>query len=107
MTEKYVTEFHGMLKTVKESIKKKLNYVMMVQKERKKGSVGRLPMAKARKRFSMGPQALSLRQKVSLPLLLMRNASTARRRDIGLGTIRSTWSIRRRRRREVRFPLQV
>jgi hypothetical protein len=56
-------------------------------------------MAKTRKRFLMGPQALSLRQKVSLPLLLMRNASTARRRDIGLGTVRSTWSIRRRRRR--------
>jgi hypothetical protein len=35
MTEKFVAELHGMLKTVEESIKKKLNHVMMVQKEKK------------------------------------------------------------------------
>jgi hypothetical protein len=34
----------------------------------------------------MSPRALSLRQKASLALLLMRNASTAMTRDIGSGT---------------------
>jgi predicted lipoprotein len=35
-TEKFVAKLHGMLKTTVESIKKKLNRVMMVQKEKKK-----------------------------------------------------------------------
>jgi hypothetical protein len=77
--------------TVDDSIKKNPNHVMMVQKEKKKGSVGRLLRAKARKRFPMSPRALGLRQKASLALLLMRNARTATRRDIGSGTVRSTW----------------
>jgi hypothetical protein len=47
----------------------------------------------------MSLQALSLKQKVSLALLLMRNASTAIRRDIGSGTVRSTWRRRRRKKR--------
>jgi hypothetical protein len=34
--EKTVAKLHGMLKAVEDSIKKNLNYVMMVQKERKK-----------------------------------------------------------------------
>jgi hypothetical protein len=34
--EKTVAELHGMLKAVEDSIKKNLNYVMMVQKEREK-----------------------------------------------------------------------
>jgi hypothetical protein len=75
------------------------------KRRRKKGSIRRLPRAKARKRFLMRPQALSLRQKASLALLLMRNASTVTRRDIGSGAIRSTW--RSKRRREVRLSLQV
>jgi hypothetical protein len=54
----------------------------------------------------MSPQALSLRQKASLALLLMRNFSIATRRDIGSGTVRSTWRSKRRR-REVRLPLLV
>jgi hypothetical protein len=99
-----LVELHGMLKTAEDSIKKDPNHVMMVQKEKKKGSLGRLPRAKVRKRFSMSPQALSLGQKVSLALLLMRNTSTATRRDIGLGTIRSTCTSRRRR-RKVRLSL--
>jgi hypothetical protein len=103
--EKTMIKLHGMLKIAEDSIKKNPNHVMMVQKEKKKGSVGYLPRAKTRKRFSMSPRALSLRQKASLALLLMRNASTTTRRDIGSGTIRSTW--RSRRRREVRLPLQV
>jgi hypothetical protein len=34
--EKIVAELHGMLKTVEDSIKKKPNHLMMVQKEKKK-----------------------------------------------------------------------
>jgi hypothetical protein len=39
----------------------------------------------------MSHRALSLRQKASLALLLMRNASTAIKRVIGSGTVKSTW----------------
>jgi hypothetical protein len=85
--EKTMAELHGMLKTVEDSIKKNHNHVIMVQKRRKRESVGHLPIAKARKKFSMSTRALSLRQKASLTLLLMRNASTAIRRDISLGTV--------------------
>jgi hypothetical protein len=85
--EKTMDELHGMLKIAEDSIKKNLNHVMMVQQENKKGSVRRL-LAKARKRFSMSHRALSLRQKASLALLLMRNASTTTRRDIGLEIIK-------------------
>jgi hypothetical protein len=101
--EKFVAELYGMLKIANESIKKNSNHVIMVQKEKKRGSVRRLPRVKATKRFSMSPQAQSLRHKVAL--LLMRNASTATKRDISSGNIRSTW--RSQRRREVRLPLQV
>jgi hypothetical protein len=59
--EKTMAELHGMLKTADNSIIKNSNHVMMVQKEKKKGSVGRLPRAKASKRFPMSPRALSLR----------------------------------------------
>ena len=76
------------------------------KRRRKRGSVGSLPGTKARKRFSMSPRALSLRQKACLAHLLMRNASTTIRRDIGSGTVRSTWRSRRRR-REGELPLQV
>jgi hypothetical protein len=86
--EKTMDELHGMLKIAEDSIKKNLNHVMMVQQENKKGSVRRLLRAKARKRFSMSHRALSLRQKASLALLLMRNASTTTRRDIGLEIIK-------------------
>jgi hypothetical protein len=103
--EKTMAELHGMLKTVEDGIKKKPNHVMMVQKEKKKGSVRCLPRAKARKRFSMSPRAVSVRQNASLALLLMRNASTNTRRDIDSETVRSTWRSRRRR-REVGLSLQ-
>jgi hypothetical protein len=59
--EKTVAELHAMLKTAEDNMKKNSNHVMMVQRERKKRSVGRLPRAKARKRFLMSPRALSLR----------------------------------------------
>jgi hypothetical protein len=47
--EKTVAELHGMLKIAEDSIKKNCNHVMMVQKEMKRGSVGCLPRAKAKK----------------------------------------------------------
>jgi hypothetical protein len=100
-----MVELPGMLKTAEDSNKKNFNHVMMVQKEKKRGSIGCLPRVRARKMFQMSPRALSLRQKASLSLLLMRNASTTTRRDIGLGTVRSTWRNRRRR-REVRLLLR-
>jgi hypothetical protein len=78
----------------------------MVQNEKKKGSVSCLPRAKARKRFLMSSRALRLRQKASLTLLLIRQASTTTRRDISSGTIISTWR-RRTIRREVKLPFEV
>jgi hypothetical protein len=59
------------------------------KRRRKRGSVGHLLRGKTRKRFPMRLRALSLRQKAILALLLMRNASTATRRDIGSETVRS------------------
>jgi hypothetical protein len=53
--EKTMVELHGMLKTAEDSIKKNLNHVMMVQEEKKIGSVGHLPKANARKKFLMSP----------------------------------------------------
>jgi hypothetical protein len=53
--EKTMVELHGMLKTAEDSIKKNLNHVMMVQEEKKIGSVGHLPKANARKQFLMSP----------------------------------------------------
>jgi hypothetical protein len=49
-----------MVKTADDSIKNP-NHVMMVQKEKKRGSVGLLSRAKVKKRFLMSPRALSLR----------------------------------------------
>jgi hypothetical protein len=106
--EKTVDKLHEMLKTAEDSIKKTPNHVMMVQEEKKKKKSKRWtpPMAKARKRFLMNPRALSRRQKTSLALLQMRNASTTTRRDIGSQTLRNTWRSKIRR-RGVRLPLQV
>jgi hypothetical protein len=59
--EKTMAKLHGMLKTSEDSIKKNPNHVTMVQKRRKRGSVGRLPRAKSRKRFLISPRGLSLR----------------------------------------------
>jgi hypothetical protein len=44
--KKTVAELHGILKSVEDSIKKNPNHVMMVQMEKKRGSVGRLPRAR-------------------------------------------------------------
>jgi hypothetical protein len=79
---------------------------MMVQKEKKRRKHWMPPKGKGKEKVFDEPSSFKLRQKASLTLLLMRNASTATRRGIGLGTIRSTWRSRRRR-REVRLPLQV
>jgi hypothetical protein len=55
---------------------------MVVQKEKKRGTVGRLPKAKLKERFLMSPQALSKSQRSNLALLLMMNASIAIPRGI-------------------------
>jgi hypothetical protein len=97
-----------MIKTIEDSIKKNLNHVMMVQKEKKKEEALDASQGigqRQEKIFPLRPRALSLRQKASLTLLLMRNASTVTRRDISSGTLKSTWRSRRRRRREVKLPL--
>jgi hypothetical protein len=88
-TEKPMVELHGMLKTSEDSIKKNLNHVMMVHKEKKRESIGRIPRAKVRKRFPMSSRTLILGQKASLALLLIKNASITTRRVIGSGTVRS------------------
>jgi acyl-CoA-binding protein len=103
--EKTVTELYGMLKTTKDSIKKNPNHVMMAQKEKKKWKHWTPSKGKDKEKVSDEPSSSKPKQKASLTLLLMRNASTATRRDIGLGTVRSTW--RSRRRRKVRLLLQV
>jgi hypothetical protein len=96
----------GCLKHLRIALRKTTIMWWLFKRRRKRGSVGRLSRAKARKKFLMSHRALSLRQKTSLALLLMRNASTSTRRGIGSETIRSTWRSRRRR-REVRLPLHV
>jgi hypothetical protein len=59
--EKIIAELHVMLKTTEDCIKKNINHVMMVQKEKKKRKRWILPRAKARKMFLMSPRALSLK----------------------------------------------
>jgi hypothetical protein len=88
--EKTMGELHGMLKTVEDSIKKNSNHVMMVQKEKKKRKRWTPPKGKCKEKVSDEPSNSSLRQKASLTLLLMRNASIATRRDTSLGTVKST-----------------
>jgi hypothetical protein len=53
--EKIVAELHGMLKTTEDSIKKNLNHMMMVQKEKKNEKCSMPPKAKVMKRFPMSP----------------------------------------------------
>jgi hypothetical protein len=104
--EKTVTELHGMHKTAKDSIKKNPNHVMMVQKEKNKMKHWTPPKDKDKEKVFDEPSSSKLKTKASLVLFLMRNASTATKRDIASGTVRSTWR-RKRRRREVKLPLQV
>jgi hypothetical protein len=104
--EKTVGELHGMLKTTEDSIKKNPNHVMMVQKENKKRKCWTPPKGKGKEKVSDEPSSSKPKTKSSLALLLMRNAWTTTRSDIGLGPVRSTWRSKRRR-SEVRLPLQV
>jgi hypothetical protein len=55
--EKTVAELHGMLKTVEDSIKKNLNHVMMVQKEKKKRKRWMPPKGKGKKTVSDEPSS--------------------------------------------------
>jgi hypothetical protein len=91
-----------MLKTTNDSIKNPQSYDDGSKGKEKEEALD----ASQGKMFLMSSRALSLRQKVSLSVLLIRNAFTATRRDIGSRTVRSTWKSRRRR-RKVRLQLQV
>jgi hypothetical protein len=55
--EKTVTELHGMLKIVDDSIKKNPNHVMMVQKEKKKRKCWMPPIGKDKKKVSDEPSS--------------------------------------------------
>jgi hypothetical protein len=55
--EKTVTELHGMLKIVEDSIKKNPNHVMMVQKEKKKMKRWMPPKGKGNKNVSDEPSS--------------------------------------------------
>jgi hypothetical protein len=50
--EKIVVELHVMLKTVDDSIKKNLNHVMMIQKEKKKRKRWMPPKDKGKEKVS-------------------------------------------------------
>jgi hypothetical protein len=91
--EKILVELHSMLKTAVESIKKNPTHVMVVQKEKKRESMGCLLKAKIKERFLMSSQALSKNQKSNVVLLPMINASIAMPRGIGQETARNTWRI--------------
>jgi hypothetical protein len=101
--KKTMAELHGMLKTVKDSIKKNHNCVMMVQKEKKKRKHWTSPKGKGKEEVSDEPSSSKPKTKGKSDPFLMRNASTATRRDIGSGTVRSTL---RSKRRNVGLPLQ-
>jgi hypothetical protein len=55
--EKTVTELYGMLKTAEDSIKKNLNHVMMVQKEKKRRKCWTPPKRKGKKKVSDEPSS--------------------------------------------------
>jgi hypothetical protein len=55
--EKTVAELHGMLKIVEDSIKKNPNYVMMVQKEKKKWKHGTPPKGKGKEKVFDEPSS--------------------------------------------------
>jgi hypothetical protein len=55
--EKTVAELHGMLKTIKDSIKKNHNRVMMVQKEKKKRKHWTSPKGKGKEEVSDEPSS--------------------------------------------------
>jgi hypothetical protein len=87
--QKTMAKLHGMLNTVKDSIKKNLNHVMMVQKKKKKRKRWTLPKDKGKEKVFDEPLSSKPKTKgKSDPS--MRNAFTATRRDIGSGIIRST-----------------
>jgi hypothetical protein len=55
--ETTMVELHGMLKTVEDSIKKNINHVMMVQKEKKKRKCSMLPKDKGKKKVFTEPSS--------------------------------------------------
>jgi uncharacterized protein YjaZ len=61
--EKTVAELHVMLKTVEDSIKKSLNHVMMVQKEKKKSKCWMPSKGKGKEKVSDEPSSLKPKTK--------------------------------------------
>jgi hypothetical protein len=55
--EKTIAELHGILKTADDSIKKNLNHVMMVQKEKKKRKCWTSPKGKGKEKASDEPSS--------------------------------------------------
>jgi hypothetical protein len=104
--ENTVAELHRMLKTAEDSIKNNPNHVMMVQKENKKRKHWTPPKGKGMEKVFDEPSSSKPKTKGKSGPSPVRNASIGTKRDIGTGTIRSTWRSRRRR-REVRLPLLV
>jgi hypothetical protein len=61
--EKTVAELHGMLKTVENSIKKNLNHVIIVQKEKKKGKHWTPPKGKHKEKVFDEPSSSKTKTK--------------------------------------------
>jgi hypothetical protein len=55
--EKTVAELHGMLKTAKDSIRKKPNHVMMVQKDKKRRKCWMPPKGKGKEKVFDEPSS--------------------------------------------------
>jgi hypothetical protein len=102
--DKTLSELHGKLKTAKESIKKNLNHVMMIQKGNKKRKRWTPPNSKGKgKEKSSSSESSSSKLK---PAPKAKPGPTSvMKRDISLGIARNTW--KKKRRREVRLPIQV
>jgi hypothetical protein len=96
--EKTVAELHGMLKTIEDSIKKNPNHVMMVQKEKKKRKHWMPPKGKGKEKFSDEPSSSKPKTKRKSGPSPNEECFYCYKKGIGLGTVRSTWRSRRRRR---------
>jgi hypothetical protein len=103
--EKTVAELHGMLKTVKDSIKKNPNHVMMVQKEKKKRKCWTPLKGKGKEKVFDEPLSSKPKTKGKSGPSPDEECFHYHKRVIGSGTVRNTW--RSKRRREVRILLQV
>jgi hypothetical protein len=104
--KKTVAELHGMLKIAEDSIKKNPNHLMMVQKEKKKRKHWTPPKGKGKEKVSDEPSSSKPKTKGKSCPSPDEECLHCYKKGIGLGTIRSTWRYKRRK-REVRLLLQV